>query len=242
MATVFSQIVFDPEWHTYTLDGKRLTSVTKLIYGLKPPFKADYWAEKKAAERGVSKEVILKEWDDNKKASTEKGTKVHKYIEDTLLGRANGPTDDLLALNTKLPEMVAFDQFWSQGKEFLDPQQVEWVIGDQGLGIAGTTDVVFLNQRSGKLVLCDWKTGSKFNTANRFQRLAAPFEDLDDCEIYTYSLQSSLYRLIIERNSDSRLDDGYIVHLNSQGYCEIHKAVDYRERLLNWLYSLGHCA
>lgn len=234
MDNIFSQIKFNKEHHTYNYNGQQLTPVSKVIGKVKPPFDADYWAQRKADERGVSKEVILKEWDDNRKASMEMGTRVHEYIERVLLGKETQQDDPMLAWN-KIPEMLAFDQFWAWAKTQFKPVYIEWVVGDPAMGIAGTCDVLFQDINTGRHFLCDWKTGKRFNTTNRFQNLLDPFADLQDCELSYYSLQSSLYRLIIETNAGLALEDGYIVHLSPAGQSFVHKAVDLREGLTAWL-------
>ena len=58
------KIKFDEESHTYThKDTKeRFISVTTLLGKYKQPFDSAYWSDKKAQERGILKEEILKEW------------------------------------------------------------------------------------------------------------------------------------------------------------------------------------
>lgn len=235
MHTNFEDIIFNKQYHTYTLDGERLTSVTKIAYSVKPPFDSEFFANKKAQERGVSKDVILAEWEANRKASAQKGEMVHTYIEKFLTGEI--VTDDaILSLNSKIPEMTAFDKFWNNSQGTLAPYAVEWIIGDRELGIAGTLDTIFM--QGNELVLFDWKTGSKFGVSNRFGSLLYPFADLDDCELNNYSLQSSIYRLIVERNTDLTIKDGYIVYLVGDGSYQIHKALDLRGRVELWLKEL----
>lgn len=235
MPTNFANIQFNKASHGYTLNGRRLTSVTKIISQLKPPFDADYWSQKKADERGVTKEVILQEWDAKRQASIERGDRVHDYIQKVLLGLMTTPVDPFLALNTDLPEMRAFDTFWGHLAAKIKVRNTEFVIGDEELGLAGTTDALFYSLVTEYHHVWDWKTGEKFKIGNRFGSLLPPFDDLDDCEWIIYSLQTSLYRLIIERNTHIVTGDSYILHLDPQGTFTVHQALDLRERLLGWL-------
>lgn len=233
MNTIFSDIQFDPVTHTYVLDGQVLTSVTRLVSKLKPAFDSNYWAQRKAGERGVTVDTILAEWEAKRQASIERGNKIHTYIEQILSGET--VCDPFLALNERLPEMNAFDRLWDQIGNIVSVEGCEWIVGDARLGVAGTVDALLLDQRTGLHHVWDWKTGGKFNLDNRFQRLLAPFDDKDDCELVVYSLQVSLYRVIIERNLPSMVTgDSYIVHLSNDEY-HIHKALDLRERLVKWL-------
>lgn len=235
MQTDFSQIQFDPQYHSYTLNGQRLKSATSLINKLKPKFDADYWAERKAAERGVTPQEIKNEWAQKRDASVQKGELVHRYIEKLLKGQLMA--DPFLSLNTRLPEMTAFEAFWNNLNEIeeISVSQIEWIIGDVNLKIAGRPDALLYVASTDQYHIWDWKTNSKFQESNNFGQLAAPFADLDDCEMAVYSLQSSLYRLIVERNTSLPVGDSYIVHLQVSGHYQIYKAWDLRGRLLDWL-------
>lgn len=235
LRTSFAEIIFDQASHSYTYHGAPLTSVSRIVSQLKPPFDREGIAAKTAIKRGVGVATVLAEWDKARDMSMAKGTRVHEWIARKLMGKEEPPqTDMFLALNQQLPEMNAFDRFWTEKPNETPVIQVEWVVGDAELGIAGTVDAV-LNGPYQQPSIFDWKTGKEFKTENLFQKLLPPFDDLDDCDLSSYSLQLSLYRLIVERNSDNQLRDSYIVHLTSEGEYIIHRALDLRERLLNYL-------
>lgn len=233
MTNTFQRIEFNKTYHTYSLDGQNLTSVTRIINKLKPPFDAKYWSERKAKERDVSPAVIRQEWDQKREASKQKGEQVHLHIEKILTGQAE--TDDpFLNLNVSLPEMQAFNDLWYTMRDGVTVEQVEWVIGDKELGVAGTLDTLLFSDMTQQYHVWDWKTSSNFKLRNRFQTLKTPFDDLGDCELNVYSLQSSLYRLILRRNTELDIGDSYIVHLSSSGQYTVHKALDLGQRLSAW--------
>lgn len=237
MKTDFNQIIFNPTYHSYTYQGQRLASVASTVYKLRPPFDPDGTiAAKSAAKAGVTVEEIKAQWEAKRQASMDRGSRVHGEIAKLL-----DPTeeevkqlDPYLALNIDLPEVKVFKSLWA---EMLNSGNmafnVEWVVGDAELGLAGTCDLLAHNIQTGYHLL-DWKTGGKFDTSNRFGKLLAPFDDLDDCEFNIYSLQLATYRLMIERNAGLSLGDSYIVHLREDGH-QFHKALDLRERVLGWL-------
>lgn len=237
--TPFSSIKFNKKHHTYTLNGRRLPSVTTLINQLKPPFDRDYWSQKKADERGVPVQTILDEWDAKRQAGQDRGNRIHQYIQRVLLGMA--PVDDpFLSLNDRLPEMDGFDAFWSQIFDETTLHRTEWIIGESELNVAGTADALLFSHQTNRYHPWDWKTGDKFRTDNPFQKLLPPFDDLDDCELVTYSLQISIYRLILRRNTVLDLGDSYILHLSEAyptGY-HVYKAIDFCDRAQAWLQSL----
>jgi len=231
--TDFADIRFYESTHKYYIGDQELLSVTRIISTLKQPFQKDYWAKRKAEERGITVQEILAEWDANRDESIIRGNRVHAYIQNALEGTSDG--DQFLALNEKLPEESAFDNLWDKIKDRVSVRGCEWVVGDEKLGIAGMVDAFFLNNETGAYHVWDWKTGKRFASSNKYQKLKPPFDDLDECELNTYSLQASLYRLIVERNSQYEVADSYIVHFQQDGHFRIYKALDLRERLLEWI-------
>ena len=228
----FSQIKFNPQHHTYTLGDQRLRNVTSFVSGFKPPFDADYWAGRKADEREITVDEIKAEWRAKGDASRERGQRVHEHIEAVLQGRVQ--TDDpFLAMNEALPEERAFDHLWqNKFSSMVEVHKTEWVIGDADLGIAGTADAVLRARDTQLWHLWDWKTGKKFNASSPYGKfLLPPFDDLDECELNVYSLQLSVYRLIIERNTGLELGPSYIVYLSKSGGWKIYEAVDLRGRV-----------
>jgi hypothetical protein len=236
MTHIFDRIAFDEPTHTYTLNGQPLRSVSSVISKLRKPFDADYWAPRKAAERGITEEEIRAEWKANREAGQAKGERVHAHIEQVIRGTLD-LADPFLALNELLPEEKAFNRFWGELSlgGSIELSKWEWIVGDPELSVAGRLDALVYSPATGKRHIWDWKTGTKFNTSSRYKFLH-PWDEVDDCELTYYSAQASLYRLIVERGTGEELGDSYILYLGSDEV-KVHKAIDYRERLLAWLTS-----
>jgi len=218
--SVFNKITFYEDKHKYYIDKKELTSATRFIGKHKPAFDSDYWSQKKADERGISQKEILAEWDYKRDFSCEKGTELHLYAENklnnkivpfnhdrvnTLLGEGNKVYDAFNRLT------VLFDQFYKVSFGRLIPVRSELVVGDADLGICGMVDQIFYNEKTGKLNMYDWKTNKEIKESNRWQKFSDPIGHLDVCEMNTYSLQLSLYKYIIEKNTNLEIDECYIV-------------------------------
>lgn len=240
MQTDFTQIEFNKDAHRYFIGEQELTGVTDYLKRFQPPFDRDGIARRSAEKEGRTKAEVLAEWDAKGEKARKIGLAVHSHIEQTL--RQNGGNgqmtlDPFLTLNLKLPEIEAFDNLWRQTRLTVSwcMEHVEWIIGDVKLGLAGTVDTMLYSHQTKKYHIWDWKTGN-LDLYNKWQNLLPPFEDLSACKLNIYSLQVSLYRLIIERNTDLELGDSYIVHLShpTNGY-EVHRAVDLRERLLDYM-------
>lgn len=233
MKTDFSQIQFNPAYHTYTHDGQRLKNVTTYIRQFEQPFDKDYWSRRKADERGISVEEILAEWEEKAAMSREKGTRFHNHIEAVLTGHAD-PDDPYLQLNETMPEIQAFNSLWCSLGAMVNVVKCEWVVGDLKYGIAGTVDALLFNPVTETYSIFDWKTGKPMDSG--YGNLLEPFDSLAATNLNKYSLQTSLYRLIVERNTKYRIDNCYIAHFSEKGG-QIHKALDLRGELLAILES-----
>ena len=231
MRNVFSSIKFSKKSHSYTLRGKRLKSVTTFVGSLKKPFDRDYWSKYKANQRGVSQQTILDEWNAKSKASLQKGNRVHNYIENALKGKI-----ELETPKDELPEILCFNRFWTKARNTFNVVETELTVGDYELGLGGTVDALLYNKHTKEHLIWDWKTGGKFKITNDYgNKLLPPFSDLDDCEHITYSMQTSLYRLVIERNTDIKINDCFILYLSESDNFRIYNAIDFRDRLLAFL-------
>lgn len=232
MTTNFDKIIFNPEYHTYTLNGQKLTSATRYTSQFLKPFDSQGIAERVARKQGKLVTDVLNEWAEKANASRQLGNRVHAYIKNTIC-KLDPPSNDdpFLALNTKTPEETAFDELWQSLDPTIRVHAVEFVIGDQELGVAGTVDSLFYSPDTQKHHVWDWKTG-KFDVDNPFENLLSPFDGWPASKLHIYSLQVSLYRLILERNTDLDMGDSYLVHLSSQG-AQIHKGIEFNGLLLS---------
>lgn len=232
MATDFSQITFDNRTHTYRLGSQILLSVTSLIDRLKPPFDRDGISARLAEKEGRDQAEILKEWERSGEESRDKGTRVHSYIEDVIDGKID---QAMRTINDRIPEMDAFDEAWRRMVAGLNVKVVEkeMIVGDSDFGVAGRCDAIM--EFGGQPCIFDWKTGKKFDESNPYEKLFAPFESEDNCHLNAYSIQVSLYRLMIERNTSMKMGDPYLLHLRNNGTFHLYRAKDYRARIEAWL-------
>lgn len=236
-----SEVVFNQASHTYECDGQPLISVTKVISELKPVFDKDTISKRCALRDGITQEEVLKAWEDASLLALAKGSATHAYIEDLFQGRVDKVTE----LCNETPEIRAFKSAWSLLEKNFQAKIVkqELILGDPELGIAGTTDAIAKLWHPDPLFhVFDWKTGKKFDSSNRYEKLLPPFQDLDNCHLVVYSLQTSIYRLMLERKvkregKSGVFGESYLVHLRPDGTSFLYRGRDYRERVLEWLLS-----
>lgn len=233
----FDNIVVDTENHGYKIGDQNLISATTLVSRIKPDFDKDGVSKRVAERDGITQEEVLRQWDKKGEFGRDRGTRLHCYIEDLMVEKIDPITR---AVNDRIPAMDAFDKVWEKMSSKLKAKlkYQECVVGDSQYCVAGRVDAIFDLDIKGKESshIFDWKTG-KFRVDNQYEKLLPPFDDVDSCELNAYSIQLSLYRLIIEKNTDLKLSDSYLVHLRDDGEYMMHRAKDFRSRLHEWLSS-----
>lgn len=218
------QVTFEADTHTYRINGTKVPSVTQILKHLKNPFDSQRIAGFVAKKQGKSVESVLKEWNDKSAAALLKGKALHSAAEDTMLDRRKVDSD--------ASEVNSWLRFWNASKQFLSPRMVEEIIADSEYMVAGTVDAVLFSSKTNKNHVFDWKTG-KFMTASPYgNMLLHPFNDLPECQYSIYSLQVSIYRLMLERQG-KEMGGSWIVHCDEQA--KPWPALDLRERLDAWL-------
>lgn len=237
MPTDFEKIVFDPKSHTYKYGTQNLMPVTSVLKWFTPEFDSETALSAKAYETGRSKADIQAEWDAKRDQGLERGTRVHAYAEMVINGEE---LDMFLALNEHTHEMKQFDNAWAKLKDCYKAtvHKQEWTVGDAEFGIAGRCDAILnMTDRDGKDKLCmfDWKTGKYTTRKYARESMLAPFDDLPCCEEVKYSMQVSLYRLIIRRNTDLDIRNGVILHLPKDFDYQFYHTIDLTDRLEHWL-------
>lgn len=211
----FKDILFDEETHSYTnlSTGNKLISVTQTLKLFEPKFDSDYWAGKKATEKGITKEEMLKQWDDIKKAGLERGNVYHNYIEKRHYRNQ---------IQNVIPEI---EQYLNSNNDI--PLLSELVIGNDYIG--GKLDHIAL--RDDHLIIKDWKSNAKFNIESPY-KLINGLEHLPNTEYYKYALQVSLYKFILGLDDIKELE---IVWFNNNSYT-IYK-VPYLENEVKHIYN-----
>lgn len=236
--SVFNKIAFDDEWHSYTLNGTKTISVTKVTGAVAPPFieKKVAWntANKMNAEAKkvvITPDDLLLQWKRNNLISRAKGSAVHKYIETTLANKVQPYPKDIvdneiakdLKKFPRLEELIhgdpvkpLYDRIIPMVKKFVNDIEgrmfrvkSELVIGSPRYMVCGMIDQVFYNVKSGGFEIWDWKTNSEFDTESRFN-LEPPCGHLDKCKLTEYSLQLNCYKRIFEEETGIPIKNLYL--------------------------------
>lgn len=217
--TSFNEITFYDEPHKYYIGGKELISVTTLIHKYQEEFDEEYWSDYKGNEFNLNPFLIKRAWNFINKKGTIKGSAIHDYAENLFQNKVFEYPKQLI-LNE-----FGFDPVWEEykiTKKHVDkfyndvhgkliPIRTEFVVYDKESLIGGMLDILFYNIKYNVFQIYDWKTNKKFTKENKDRRLSNELYLLDDCDLNIYSLQLSLYKYIIEKNTGIKLGKSYVV-------------------------------
>lgn len=223
---------FIDEDHTYWYGDEQLMSVTRFIGRFSPKFDSGYWAEKKAKEKGVPVTEILEDWDNKAKHACDLGTEVHEWIEYFLNKEKPKP----ISTEEVKERIEKFARIYKSRLHKLQPVKQEFQVFSRKWKLAGTIDALF--HLDGKVIVGDWKTNKKFTTDKDYsynQKLLYPFEDLDNNNLNKYSIQLSLYRLILQEEAGYKTHGAFLCHIGPKGEAEVYQAKDLRARLKVYL-------
>lgn len=182
----------------------------------------------------VTPDNVLKQWDIENLIGTTRGSYVHQYLErkeKRFLDEISLPTINLTTLDTiyfysSLAKMSNLCDLYLEENTHLTPICIEYMVGDEKLGLAGTLDRLYYNHITQEYEIWDFKTDKKFKTSNKYQKLN--LFNVEECEYNKYSLQLSLYRYIIEKNLNIKLGQSNVVYFNlKENQYSIFPAIDF---------------
>jgi ATP-dependent exoDNAse (exonuclease V) beta subunit len=223
---------FDPKYHRYTYKGNKLTSVTNFIQRFHRPFDSNYWSKIKAEESGETQEEILLQWKIINDRSNEIGTATHNWIENYYNRKYQEIPDDIDVIN----RVNKFNIIYATHLSKLTPVKFEQRIFSKRWNLAGTFDSLFLYK--GNLIVIDFKTNKDFTTDDsKFgmgERLLAPFDKFFKNHQTEYSIQVSLYSLIL-KEVEINIKKGYLLHIGPESDAKIYGCIDFTKELEEYL-------
>lgn len=204
-------VKFDEESHTYTHDvyGKFI-SVTTLLGKYKKPFDSDMHAQRVAEREGVTKELVLEMWEIEKNKACDKGTKIHKILE------------DYINVGETLPDYgwlyKSYDNNVKHNIDTFKNIHSEMLLHNTDNMVAGTADLIYEHTKN-EFTIGDFKTNKKFRFSSPFgERLLAPVDHLHNCEFNIYALQLSLYAYLYEQATGKKCRKLIIFYLDGDRF------------------------
>lgn len=223
---------FDPVAHRYTYEGEPFISVTRFIQQFHKPFEQDYWSKKKAEQAGVPQDWILAEWKKLNDYANEVGTDTHQWIED-YFNQIWKPLPNNLDVIHRINK---FNKIYAKQLFKLEPLKFEVRVFSPKWKIAGMIDALFVYR--GKIYIIDYKTNKEFTTDDNLkykEPLLPPFQDFYKTHLSEYSIQISMYALIL-REWGFDVAGGYLIHIGpGDEDAVMHKCIDFTGILKDYL-------
>ena len=221
---IFSPLQFEEARHIYTLDGKRLPSVSKLIERHYEPFNEAKFLPLCAKKEGLTEHELKHQWQTKNKRACDLGHETHTFMENYRGYQV--PTS---------PQQEA-------GIKYIKSLEGEYRISFRELRAfsrkyqySGTMDLPLENIATGNYVIDDYKTnGDLFKTYGKFK---APFEYLDSNPYNKYQFQLSYYKIMLEEVG-LKVEQNRIVYLMADGNYKIYPLYDFSEELKDYMENI----
>lgn len=226
----FGDFKFFAEDHHYEYKGQRVgISVTRFIEDFCNEFDSESLAEKVAIKENKTVSEVLEEWSYKNKLAREKGSTCHEYAQSLWSGekwemkKFDGSNKYLASV-----EMIKrqANDFYTDYRLRLEHLADEFVVGSSEFDIASAVDNLFLDTKTGKIILVDYKTNSKLKGYKDgeekkwyVKNMKVPLQHLKDITLYHYYIQLSIYKYLIEKYTDLEIAQMVIVWF-SEEKCE----------------------
>jgi hypothetical protein len=201
LLSLFNDLVFDEESHTYWLDEEKLPSVSSLIKYFYEDFKEEIkigYCEKMGFDVGDVSNAWIGEGD----IANSAGTRVHLYGENYVNWRWFGIGE---RPKVHCKQELAVLQFWNdierldEKKHRFIPVFTELKMYSRKYKYAGTADIICWDMRDKKLVIMDYKTNKELESEFKKEAFIIGKETglLQD-NLSKYKIQFSFYRILLE--------------------------------------------
>lgn len=223
-------ISFEEEGHVYTVLGERgtYTSVTTWVHEQFHHFDSSSLLDNimRSSKRndpkykyyGKSREDIEAEWEANRVAASEAGTKMHFDIECFY--------NELMVSNPSV-EYGYFQKF-VQDFPWLEAYRTEWTVYHEELKVSGSIDMVFRDTRDGRFYIYDWKRSKEIKYDDNYCdfALSESLKKLPNLNFWHYSLQLGIYKRILEEKYGLVVAGMFLVvlHPDNSEYLRIETA------------------
>jgi len=193
---------------------EKFTSVTTLLGKYKKPFEKELHAKRVADREGVPVEMVLEMWEKEKNRACDRGTKIHKLLEDYI---EYGETDDIHGWLYK-----TYDKSVERHIDKFDKILSESLVYNEDYKIAGLADLIY-EHKNGEFTVGDFKTNKKFRFSSPFgERMLAPIDHLHNCEFNVYALQLSMYAYMYEKLTGKKCRKCVIFYLKDDAFRAYH--------------------
>ena len=221
----FKGIQFHEEGHFYTLnDYKFGISATSLIETYAQEFDSDSISQMVANKRGISQQEVLIEWKKENEFSCIKGSCIHLKSQSLWMNTdyeidyniINDSIDkDRLKKEYDIMSKQAIN-FYNDYKDMYDMIQDEFIVWSKEFDIAGSIDGIMYNKYTQQCCILDFKSNKDLQFESKYhKKMKVPLHKLDDVNGQHYYIQLSIYKYLIEKYTNIKVDELFIVYFNT---------------------------
>jgi hypothetical protein len=233
--------------------NRKFLNAYSLYEALKPPKNWEEIAYKcsinpKHEHFGKTTEEILTIWQTKRDYKADEGNTLDDYI--TLKLKQNDLSNLLtfkqrnIENHTLVQKTDQVDKLYEQllkKLEYIDSEI--WLTSKLGLNLR--CDAMFLlNQESEQhLVIAEWKSLDNLSMSNHWNKLEGPLKCYDDCDAVKFSLQTNLYKYVVESyNIGFELSKIHtpIFNFNTLTYQKIESKIPYDKSLIEEILAYCH--
>lgn len=221
----FKGIEFHEQEHYYTLnDYKFNCSVTQLIETYTQEFDSETISQMVANKKGVSQQEVLDEWKKENEFSCIKGSYIHLKAQSLWMETDYEIDYDAIDNNVDKERLKKeYDimskqaiSFYNDYKDTYDMIQDEFIVWSKDFDIAGSIDGIMYNKLTQKCCILDFKSNKDLQFISKYhKKMKAPLQNFDDVNGQHYYLQLSIYRYLIEKYTNIKVDELFIVYFNA---------------------------
>lgn len=223
--SVFENFKFYKEDHHYEYKEKRVgISVTRLIEDYANQFDKYNIAGMIANRDHKTVTEVLMEWQYKNDFACRKGSTCHEFAQSRWSKEKyelDKFDDNQEYIDAVLKIQKQAVNFYEDYKDTIEHVYDEFIIGSDEFDIASAVDHLFMNKLTGALVLVDYKTNSilkGYNDNGKATKYAksmkVPLEHIKDITLNHYYIQLSIYKFLIEKYTNLKVDEMFIVYFS----------------------------
>lgn len=220
----FKGIEFHEKQHFYTLNNYKFgISATSLIETYGQEFDSDSVSQMVANKRGINQQEVLNEWKKENEFSCIKGSCIHLKAQSLWMG--NNYEIDYNTINNNIDKnrlKKEYDimskqaiNFYNDYKDMYDMIQDEFIVWSKEFDIAGSIDGIMYNKYTQQCCILDFKSNKDLQFESKYhKKMKVPLHKLDDVNGQHYYIQLSIYKYLIEKYTNIKVDETFIVYFN----------------------------
>lgn len=220
----FKGIEFHEKEHFYTLDDYRFgISATSLIETYAQKFDSDTISQQVANKRGISQQEVLEEWKKENEFSCVKGSHIHLKSQSLWMNTNYeidyNEIDEAIDKNRLKKEYDIMSKqainFYNDYKDMYDMIQDEFIVWSKEFDIAGSIDGIMYNKYTQQCCILDFKSNKDLQFESKYhKKMKVPLHKLDDVNGQHYYIQLSIYKYLIEKYTNIKVDELFIVYFS----------------------------